>query len=96
MKKVAQTRSAATYGLLQMGYPTAVARKYPMDLTSGSTGNLPENINITQTNLELAIPYLELKLESELEHEGDSETPESYWTLGYKKLGLFRLTCTTE
>jgi hypothetical protein len=89
-KKVAQTRSAATYGLLQMGYPTAVHKMdYPFDLLDGSTGNLPENLNLTETNLGLAVPYLVKQLQSELEHEGNAADAQGDWTLGYE--GLWRI-----
>jgi hypothetical protein len=89
-KQVAQTRTSATYGLLQMGYPTAVDKMgYPFDVFDGTTGNLPENINLIETNFELAVAYLVKQLQSELKHEGDSPNAQGAWTLGHE--GTWRI-----
>jgi len=86
-KKVAQTRSVASYGLLQMLYPTAVEKmNYPFDLLGGGTGNLPENLNLIETNLGVAVPYLITQLRSELEHEGNSSDAKGDWILGYEEM----------
>jgi hypothetical protein len=57
-ESIAQTRSAASFGLLQILYTTANGeRKYPID-----DDHLPEYLNITKTCFSYAIPYLKGKL----------------------------------
>jgi len=93
MKLTAQTRLAASYGFMQLLYTTAVQMHYPMDIVAGgSNGNLPENINITETNFGLAIPWLEKQLESELKTENyPNSNPQCYWQLGYERTWIIAL-----
>lgn len=83
---IAQTRTAASYGLMQMQYATAVEyRDYPLDRTSSGQSHLPEYINITDTNLTYTIPFLLSKINVELIEEGDGNGKAFNWTLGFER-----------
>ncbi|MFH0988580.1 MAG: hypothetical protein V1799_01020 [bacterium] len=72
----AQTRIASSYGLLQMLYTTALARRYPSDRQ-----HLPEELNVTTAIMELSLKYqkslLERYLGYALEETGD-------WPAGFE------------
>jgi hypothetical protein len=91
-KGVAQTRSAASYGLMQIMYTSAVEyQDYPLDRTNGSDEHLPEYINITNTNLTYAVPFLLSKINAELVTEGDGSNKLSEWTNGFEATILYGL-----
>jgi hypothetical protein len=74
---IAQTRTASSYGLLQMMYPTAHGgRNYPIN-----DNHLPEYLNITDTNFYYAVPFMEMQLEAEL---AGFTNKTSNWTNGFE------------
>jgi hypothetical protein len=86
---ISQTRTAASYGVMQMLYTTAVGKRhYPFDRVGGEANqayHLPEYINITDTNLVYAVPYLRDRVGEELDHEGDGRGKPDNWTLGFER-----------
>ena len=75
---VAQTRIAASFGILQLTYTTAVlARSYPHD-----DKHLPETINNQDTVLTYAVPYLNDQLTNE---KVDQHDDQNNWHLGFEE-----------
>jgi len=74
---VAQTRIAASYGLLQMLYPTALERGYFED-----AHNPPENLNVNTTLFSFAMSYQLYLLEQVV---GGSPAATNNWSIGYNK-----------
>jgi hypothetical protein len=82
----AQTRSIASYGLMQVMYTTAVTeRNYPFERIGGTLTHLPEYLNLTDTSLTYGIQYLNSKINEELKEEGDGIGKLDNWTLGYER-----------
>ena len=82
---IAQTRSAASYGLMQILYTTAVDRNYPFDTYSDNNpSHLPEYLNITDTNLAYSVPYLLKLINRELESSGDKSNDPAEWSRGFE------------
>jgi hypothetical protein len=82
----AQTRSVASYGLMQMMYTTAVIeRGYPFESIGGTQTHLPEYLNLTDTSLTYGTQYLNSKINEELKEEGDGIGKPDNWTLGYER-----------
>ncbi|MGD0339302.1 MAG: hypothetical protein ABSB78_10980 [Bacteroidota bacterium] len=74
---IAQTRTASSYGLLQMMYPTAHGdRNYPIN-----DNHLPEYLNIADTNFYYAVPFMGMKLDAELVNLSNKT---SNWTNGFE------------
>lgn len=73
---IAQTRTASSYGLGQVLYPTADLMGYPR----GSDRHLPEYLNIADTIFQYAVPYTQKCLGDELRFEKVNGT--NNWTLG--------------
>jgi hypothetical protein len=74
---IAQTRTASSYGLLQIMYPSAhEGRSYPID-----DNHLPEYLNIADTNFYYAVPFMEMQLEAEL---ASLTNKTSNWTNGFE------------
>jgi hypothetical protein len=92
---IAQTRTAASYGLMQMLYMTAVDRHYPFERTSDppvpAPCHLPEYINITDTNLAYAVPFLLAKIKDELITQGDGSGKAYNWSYGFESTILVGL-----
>jgi hypothetical protein len=89
---IAQTRTAASYGLMQLQYATAVEeRNYPLDRTGGGQDHLPEYINITDTNLTYAVPFLISRIDSELVAQGDGSGKANNWSYGYERTVIVAL-----
>ena len=86
MDEIAQTRTASSYGLLQLNYTSAVYfRKYHADSLTDSPENLPELINVASRNFELAIPFFNKKLIDELKDQGDSDSQDHGWSQGFEE-----------
>jgi hypothetical protein len=92
---IAQTRTATSYGLMQMLYMTAVDRHYPFERTSDPPepvpSHLPEYINITDTNLTYAVPFLLTKIKDELAAQGDGRGKNNSWSYGFESTILVGL-----
>ncbi len=74
---MAQTRIASSYGLLQMLYSTALDQGYREDIS-----HLPENLNITDTTMNLSIPYQKSLL---IQNIGASIESGENWPDGFEK-----------
>ncbi len=82
---IAQTRSAASYGLMQILYTTAVERHYLFETYSDNNpSHLPEYLNITETNLEYSVPYLLKLINKELVSSGDKSNAPDEWSRGFE------------
>jgi hypothetical protein len=89
---IAQTRTAATYGLMQLQYFTAVdQRGYLFERIAGTQNYLPEYLNIAETNLTYAVPYLLSLVDDELEAKGDEQGKTYAWSQGFEKTLLVAL-----
>jgi len=78
MNEIAQTRTASSYGFLQMLYSTAYEKGYKINQE-----NLPENLQIPEKVFTFAIPYLIDRLKEELRLQKDNDN--YCWTLGFEK-----------
>lgn len=89
---IAQTRTAASYGLMQIIYISAVRyRDYPFDTYDKPGNHLPEYLNIADTNLTYSVPFLLSKIQSELETEGDGSNKPNEWVLGFENTLIYSL-----
>jgi hypothetical protein len=84
LKEIAQTRIAASYGLLQILYPSGVRyRNYPTD-----ADHLPENLMEVDRLFQYAVPFINNQLGRELQLQGTSE--QNNWPQGFEM--TFRAT----
>jgi hypothetical protein len=78
---IAQTRIAASYGLLQILYSTAV------DEENYSEQALPEELNVTDIGMRISMQRQKRLLQERLRLNGSDET-ENDWSIGYDQAFL--------
>jgi hypothetical protein len=89
---IVQTRTAASYGLMQILYISAVRyRNYPFDTYEESGNHLPEYLNVADTNLTYSVPFLLSKIQRELITEGDGNNKPNEWALGFENTFVYSL-----